>query len=216
MLRCLKVFMLTITIFFIVNYLIFENMVPKELILNFILEKLDLKLPHFTEIPKTIILENTDESTINDLRWKFTNFNQSKIINEKTLLENIQQYNEHVERIQSSHLNIIYNCIVLIFSFVIGIVFNVLSESVRLIYPIESTNRKIDIHIINYENFSQLIRDRFDGINERLDNVNQLNEILNHRIDNLQSQIEFVQNIQLTLDGTNLHTGESNLNSGGS
>jgi hypothetical protein len=150
------------------------------------------------------------------MRWKFTNFNQSKIINEKTLLENIQQYNEHVERIQSSHLNIIYNCIVLIFSFVIGIVFNVLSESVRLIYPIESTNRKIDIHIINYENFSQLIRDRFDGINERLDNVNQLNEILNHRIDNLQSQIEFVQNIQLTLDGTNLHTGESNLNSGGS
>ena len=209
MLRCLKVFMLTITIFFIVNYLIFENMVPKELILNFILEKLDLKLPHFTEIPKTIILENTDESTINDLRWKFTNFNQSKIINEKTLLENIQQYNEHVERIQSSHLNIIYNCIVLIFSFVIGIVFNVLSESVRLIYPIESTNRKIDIHIINYQNFTQLMRDRLDGINERLDNMNQLNEILNHRIDNLQSQIEFVQNIQLTLEGSNKKSGGS-------
>jgi len=209
MLRCLKVFMLTITIFFIVNYLIFENMVPKELILNFILEKLDLKLPHFTEIPKTIILENTDESTINDLRWKFTNFNQSKIINEKTLLENIQQYNEHVERIQSSHLNIIYNCIVLIFSFIIGIVFNVLSESVRLIYPIESTNRKIDIHIINYQNFTQLMRDRLDGINERLDNMNQLNEILNHRIDNLQSQIEFVQNIQLTLEGSNKKSGGS-------
>lgn len=209
MLRCLKVFMLTITIFFIVNYLIFENMVPKELILNFILEKLDLKLPHFTEIPKTIILENTDETTINDLRWKFTNFNQSKIINEKNLLENIQQYNEHVERIQSSHLNIIYNCIVLIFSFIIGIVFNVLSESVRLIYPIESTNRKIDIHIINYQNFTQLMRDRLDGINERLDNMNQLNEILNHRIDNLQSQIEFVQNIQLTLEGSNKKSGGS-------
>ncbi len=209
MLRCLKVFMLTITIFFIVNYLIFENMVPKELILNFILEKLDLKLPHFTEIPKTIILENTDETTINDLRWKFTNFNQSKIINEKTLLENIQQYNEHVERIQSSHLNIIYNCIVLIFSFIISIVFNVLSESVRLIYPIESTNRKIDIHIINYQNFTQLMRDRLDGINERLDNMNQLNEILNHRIDNLQSQIEFVQNIQLTLEGSNKKSGGS-------
>ena len=209
MLLCLKVFMLTITIFFIVNYLIFENMVPKELILNFILEKLDLKLPHFTEIPKTIILENTDETTIDDLRWKFTNFNQSKIINEKNLLENIQQYNEHVERIQSSHLNIIYNCIVLIFSFIIGIVFNVLSESVRLIYPIESTNRKIDIHIINYQNFTQLMRDRLDGINERLDNMNQLNEILNHRIDNLQSQIEFVQNIQLTLEGSNKKSGGS-------
>jgi len=209
MLRCLKVFMLTITIFFIINYLIFENIVPKELILDFILEKLDLKLPHFTNIPKTIILENNDETNVNDMRWKFTNFNQSEVINEKNLLENIQLYNEHVERIQSSHINIIYNCIVLIFSFIIGIVFNVLSESVRIIYPIESTNRKIDIHIINYLNFTQLIRDRLDGINERLDNMNQLNEILNHRIDNLQNQIEFLQNIHLTRDGSNINSGSS-------
>ena len=209
MLRCLKVFMLTITIFFIINYLIFENIVPKELILDFILEKLDLKLPHFTNIPKTIILENNDETNVNDMRWKFTNFNQSEVINEKNLLENIQLYNEHVERIQSSHINIIYNCIVLIFSFIIGIVFNVLSESVRIIYPIESTNRKIDIHIINYQNFTQLMRDRLDGINERLDNMNQLNEILNHRIDNLQNQIEFLQNIHLTLGGSNTKSGDS-------
>jgi hypothetical protein len=201
--------MLTITIFFIINYLIFENIVPKELILDFILEKLDLKLPHFTNIPKTIILENNDETNVNDMRWKFTNFNQSEVINEKNLLENIQLYNEHVERIQSSHINIIYNCIVLIFSFIIGIVFNVLSESVRIIYPIESTNRKIDIHIINYLNFTQLIRDRLDGINERLDNMNQLNEILNHRIDNLQNQIEFLQNIHLTRDGSNINSGSS-------
>lgn len=209
MLRCLKVFILTITIFFIINYLIFENIVPKELILDFILEKLDLKLPHFTNIPKTIILENNDETNVNDMRWKFTNFNQSEVINEKNLLENIQLYNEHVERIQSSHINIIYNCIVLIFSFIIGIVFNVLSESVRIIYPIESTNRKIDIHIINYQNFTQLMRDRLDGINERLDNMNQLNEILNHRIDNLQNQIEFLQNIHSILDGSNTNSGGS-------
>ena len=143
------------------------------------------------------------------MRWKFTNFNQSEVINEKNLLENIQLYNEHVERIQSSHINIIYNCIVLIFSFIIGIVFNVLSESVRIIYPIESTNRKIDIHIINYQNFTQLMRDRLDGINERLDNMNQLNEILNHRIDNLQNQIEFLQNIHLTLGGSNTKSGDS-------
>ena len=209
MLRCLKVFILTITIFFIVNYLIFENIVPKQLILNFILEKFDLKLPYFTNIPKTIILENNDATNINDMGWKFTNFNQSEVINEKNLLENIQQYNEHVERIQSINLNIIYNCIVLIFSFVIGIVFNVLSESIRIIYPIESTNRKIDIHIINYENFTQLVKDRFDGINERLDNINQLNEIINHRIDNLQNQIEFLQNIQLNLDGPKISSGGS-------
>ena len=55
MLGCIKIFILTITIFFIVNYLIFENLVPKELILNYILEKFDLKIPHFPTIPKTII-----------------------------------------------------------------------------------------------------------------------------------------------------------------
>ena len=53
------------------------------------------------------------------------------------------------------------------------------------------------------------MRYRLDGINERLDNMNQLNEILNHRIDNLQSQIEFVQNIQLTLEGSNKKSGGS-------
>ena len=61
MLGCMKIFIFTITIFFIVNYLIFENLVPKELILNYILEKFNLKIPHFPTIPKTIILENNDK-----------------------------------------------------------------------------------------------------------------------------------------------------------
>ena len=193
MLGCIKIFILTITIFFIVNYLIFENLVPKELILNYILEKFDLKIPHFPTIPKTIILENNDK--IN--QWKFTHFNQThyETINEKNLLKNIKIFNDNLEKIQGGNINLIYNCIVLIFSFILGIFLNVIGESVRLIYPIESTNRKIDIHIINYNQFSELIKERFDFINERFDNINQLTEIINHRLDCLQTRSDFLHDL---------------------
>ncbi len=193
MLGCIKIFILTITIFFIVNYLIFENLVPKELILNYILEKFDLKIPHFPTIPKTIILENNDK--IN--QWKFTHFNQThyETINEKNLLKNIKIFNDNLEKIQGGNINLIYNCGILIFSFILGIFLNVIGESVRLIYPIESTNRKIDIHIINYNQFSELIKERFDFINERFDNINQLTEIINHRLDCLQTRSDFLHDL---------------------
>ena len=193
MLGCIKIFILTITIFFIVNYLIFENLVPKELILNYILEKFDLKIPHFPTIPKTIILENNDK--IN--QWKFTHFNQThyETINEKNLLKNIKIFNDNLEKIQGGNINLIYNCCILIFSFILGIFLNVIGESVRLIYPIESTNRKIDIHIINYNQFSELIKERFDFINERFDNINQLTEIINHRLDCLQTRSDFLHDL---------------------
>ncbi len=193
MLGCIKIFILTITIFFIVNYLIFENLVPKELMLNYILEKFDLKIPHFPTIPKTIILENNDK--IN--QWKFTHFNQThyETINEKNLLKNVKIFNDNLEKIQGGNINLIYNCIVLIFSFILGIFFNVIGESVRLIYPIESTNRKIDIHIINYDKFSELVKERFDFINERFDNINQLTEIINHRLDCLQTRSDFLHDL---------------------
>ena len=193
MLGCIKIFILTITIFFIVNYLIFENLVPKELILNYILEKFDLKIPHFPTIPKTIILENNDK--IN--QWKFTHFNQThyETINEKNLLKNIKIFNDNLEKIQGGNINLIYNCIVLIFSFTLGTFLNVIGESVRLIYPIESTNRKIDIHIINYDKFSELVKERFDFINERFDNINQLTEIINHRLDCLQTRSDFLHDL---------------------
>ena len=115
MLGCMKIFIFTITIFFIVNYLIFENLVPKELILNYILEKFNLKIPHFPTIPKTIILENNDQTNL----WKFTHFNQThyETINEKNLLENVKIFNDNLEKIQGGNINLIYNCIVLIFSF---------------------------------------------------------------------------------------------------
>ena len=193
MLGCIKIFILTITIFFIVNYLIFENLVPKELILNYILEKFDLKIPHFPTIPKTIILENNDK--IN--QWKFTHFNQThyETINEKNLLKNVKIFNDNLEKIQGGNINLIYNCGILIFSFILGIFLNVIGESVRLIYPIESTNRKIDIHIINYNQFSELIKERFDFINERFDNINQLTEIINHRLDCLQTRSDFLHDL---------------------
>ena len=193
MLGCIKIFILTITIFFIANYLIFENLVPKELILNYILEKFDLKIPHFPTIPKTIILENNDK--IN--QWKFTHFNQThyETINEKNLLKNIKIFNDNLEKIQGGNINLIYNCGILIFSFILGIFLNVIGESVRLIYPIESTNRKIDIHIINYNQFSELIKERFDFINERFDNINQLTEIINHRLDCLQTRSDFLHDL---------------------
>ena len=193
MLGCVKIFILTITIFFIVNYLIFENLVPKELMLNYILEKFDLKIPHFPTIPKTIILENNDK--IN--QWKFTHFNQThyETINEKNLLKNVKIFNDNLEKIQGGNINLIYNCGVLIFSFTLGIFLNVIGESVRLIYPIESTNRKIDIHIINYDKFSELVKERFDFINERFDNINQLTEIINHRLDCLQTRSDFLHDL---------------------
>ena len=190
MLGCMKIFIFTITIFFIVNYLIFENLVPKELILNYILEKFNLKIPHFPTIPKTIILENNDQTNL----WKFTHFNQThyETINEKNLLENVKIFNDNLEKIQGGNINLIYNCIVLIFSFTLGTFLNVIGESVRLIYPIESTNRKIDIHIINYDKFSELVKERFDFINERFDNINQLSEIINHRLDNINQLSEII------------------------
>ena len=193
MLGCMKIFIFTITIFFIVNYLIFENLVPKELILNYILEKFNLKIPHFPTIPKTIILENNDQTNL----WKFTHFNQThyETINEKNLLENVKIFNDNLEKIQGGNINLIYNCIVLIFSFTLGTFLNVIGESVRLIYPIESTNRKIDIHIINYDKFSELVKERFDFINERFDNINQLSEIINHRIDCLQTRSDFLHDL---------------------
>ena len=193
MLGCMKIFIFTITIFFIVNYLIFENLVPKELILNYILEKFNLKIPHFPTIPKTIILENNDQTNL----WKFTHFNQThyETINEKNLLENVKIFNDNLEKIQGGNINLIYNCGILIFSFILGIFLNVIGESVRLIYPIESTNRKIDIHIINYNQFSELIKERFDFINERFDNINQLSEIINHRIDCLQTRSDFLHDL---------------------
>ena len=193
MLGCMKIFIFTITIFFIVNYLIFENLVPKELILNYILEKFNLKIPHFPTIPKTIILENNDQTNL----WKFTHFNQThyETINEKNLLENVKIFNDNLEKIQGGNINLIYNCGILIFSFILGIFLNVIGESVRLIYPIESTNRKIDIHIINYNQFSELIKERFDFINERFDNINQLTEIINHRLDCLQTRSDFLHDL---------------------
>lgn len=193
MLGCMKIFIFTITIFFIINYLIFENLVPKELILNYILEKFNLKIPHFPTIPKTIILENNDQTNL----WKFTHFNQThyETINEKNLLENVKIFNDNLEKIQGGNINLIYNCIVLIFSFTLGTFLNVIGESVRLIYPIESTNRKIDIHIINYDKFSELVKERFDFINERFDNINQLSEIINHRIDCLQTRSDFLHDL---------------------
>ena len=193
MLGCMKIFIFTITIFFIVNYLIFENLVPKELILNYILEKFNLKIPHFPTIPKTIILENNDQTNL----WKFTHFNQThyETINEKNLLENVKIFNDNLEKIQGGNINLIYNCIVLIFSFTLGTFLNVIGESVRLIYPIESTNRKIDIHIINYDKFSELVKERFDFINERFDNINQLTEIINHRLDCLQTRSDFLHDL---------------------
>ena len=204
MIGCIKIFIFTITIFFIINYMIFENIVPKQLVFNYLLEKFDLKMPVFPNIPKTIILENNDEIYFN--KFKFTHFNQSQheMINEDDLLQNIQIFNNNLQKIQGLNLNVIYNCVILILSVVFGIFLNVISESVKLIYPLESTNRKIDIHIINYNNFTELLRERLDGINERFDHNNS-------RFENLQNQIEFLQNQINNFGKNNLDTRYINL-----